>query len=178
VLLIITFSFHNYTVIYTMKPSLNSLLLALFAVSVGRGGAFLYMPTIALRSAAAAPRTFLQMSVLDQQPHESDSAYMRRLMEVASDSASFEKAVMAGDSYDHELVATAKHSNGYKRADDNDSSLPTKKKKGTYQRAEEWDAERKANGTMTWEEKVQWEGQRHGNRVNQNDILRHHLNTF
>ena len=165
-----------------MKLSFNARLLILVALYVGRGGAFLHhMPTIAhcRQSAATAPsRTFLRMGVLDQQAHESDSAYMKRLMNVASDAASFEKAVMAGDSYVDETGATtAKQSNGYQRAN-NDSLQPNQKKKGTYQRAEEWDAQRQANGTMTWEEKVQWEGQRNGNRVNQNDILRHHLNTF
>lgn len=116
------------------------------------------------------------MGALDQQPHESDSAYMRRLMEVASDASSFEKAVMAGDSY--EVDSSGKHhSNGYQRANDKNDGIP-KKKKGVYQRAEEWDAQRNENGTMTAEEKLQWECQRQGNRVNQNDILRHHLNTF
>lgn len=53
-------------------------------------------------------------------------------------------------------------------------------KKG-YVRAEEWEAEeqrRRKNGELTWEERVQFEGQRYGNQVNQNDILRHHLNAF
>ena len=45
-------------------------------------------------------------------------------------------------------------------------------KKG-YVRAEEWDAQRKTS--LQWEEKVQFDGRRHGNRWQQNEILRHNL---
>jgi hypothetical protein len=57
-------------------------------------------------------------------------------------------------------------------------SPPKKKEKGKYQPIEEWDAERKASGEMTWEEKVQFEGQKGGNQVRQNDILTRNLHTF
>jgi hypothetical protein len=50
--------------------------------------------------------------------------------------------------------------------------------KGNYQPIEEWDAERKSSGEMTWEETVQFEGQRLGNQVRQNDILNRNLHTF
>jgi hypothetical protein len=56
----------------------------------------------------------------------------------------------------------------------NNSTKPT----GTYKRIEEWDAERIAKGELTWEEKVQFEGQRFGNQVKQDNILRHHIGTF
>jgi hypothetical protein len=49
---------------------------------------------------------------------------------------------------------------------------------GTYQRIEEWDAQRKATGELTWEEKVQHEGQRFGNQVKQDSILRRHIGSF
>mmetsp|Transcript_1491 Transcript_1491/g.3464 ORF Transcript_1491/g.3464 Transcript_1491/m.3464 type:complete len:149 (-) Transcript_1491:290-736(-) len=52
------------------------------------------------------------------------------------------------------------------------------KPRGKYQRIEEWDAERKANGELSWEEKVQFEGQRYGNQVRQNSILQRHLGGF
>ena len=48
-------------------------------------------------------------------------------------------------------------------------------KRPTYQRAEDWDKERRESGSLTWEEKVQFDGQRYGNQVKQNDILRRHL---
>ena len=49
-------------------------------------------------------------------------------------------------------------------------------KKG-YVPIEQWDEERKKD-SLQWEEKVQFEGQMHGNRFKQNEILRHNLNTF
>lgn len=68
------------------------------------------------------------------------------------------------------------------------STSPPKEAKATektsnsssgYQRIEDWHAEQEAkrqNGTMTWEEKVQFEGQRHGNQMRQNDILMRQIN--
>ena len=53
---------------------------------------------------------------------------------------------------------------------------PASAKKG-YVPIEQWDEERKKD-TLQWEEKVQFEGLKNGNRFNQNEILRHHLNTF
>ena len=52
------------------------------------------------------------------------------------------------------------------------------KPRGKYQRIEEWDAERKAKGELTWEEKVRFDGQRHGNQVRQNSILQRQLGGF
>ena len=52
------------------------------------------------------------------------------------------------------------------------------KPKGKYQRIEEWDEERKEKGTLTWEEKVQFEGQKYGNQVRQNEILNRNLKGF
>ena len=56
----------------------------------------------------------------------------------------------------------------------------TQKKKFVYQRAEDWDREMKNRdkGSMSWEERVQWEGQMNGNEFRQNEILRHHLKGF
>lgn len=58
------------------------------------------------------------------------------------------------------------------------SSSDTPKKKG-YQRAEDWEAEQQAiTKQMTWEERVQFDGLRHGNRFAQNEILRKNLKGF
>eukprot|EP01083_Nonionella_stella_P028059 77275_1 len=57
-----------------------------------------------------------------------------------------------------------------------EDEAPTKK---GYQRAEEWHAEVKARKVgMSWEEKVQYDGLRHGNRFNQNEILRKNISGF
>ncbi len=50
---------------------------------------------------------------------------------------------------------------------------------GGYQRIEDWEAkqqEARKNGDLTWEEKVQFDGQRFGNQVRQNDILMRQIN--
>lgn len=45
-----------------------------------------------------------------------------------------------------------------------------------YQRIEEWDEVQRAKAKNgTWEERVQFDGLRHGNQYNQNEILRRHL---
>jgi hypothetical protein len=50
-----------------------------------------------------------------------------------------------------------------------------------YQRIEEWEEERKRRsegGQLTWEERVQFDGQRFGNQVHQQWILQKHIGTF
>ena len=52
--------------------------------------------------------------------------------------------------------------------------------KGGYQRIEDWEAEQqqaRKDGTLTWEEKVQFDGQRFGNQIRQNDILMRQINS-
>ena len=58
------------------------------------------------------------------------------------------------------------------------NNTATTKPKGKYQKIEDWDAERKEKGILSWEEKVQYDGQRHGNQFRQNDILTRNLHSF
>jgi hypothetical protein len=58
-----------------------------------------------------------------------------------------------------------------------DATTPEEKPRG-YQRIEDWDAERNAEGELSWEERVQFDGRRHGNQIQQNDILMRQLNKF
>ena len=53
----------------------------------------------------------------------------------------------------------------------------TPKPTSSYQRIEDWEAERKAKAraTMSWEERVQFDGQRYGDQYRQNEILRKNL---
>ena len=115
----------------------------------------------------------LTMGVLDQLPGESDSAFMKRLMNIASDAATFEKAVIESNTTEE-----TKHEQHHGRFQpgNHPHDAPKTQKEGAYQRVEDWDRERKEN--ISWEEKVQFDGQRYGNRVRQDDILRHHLHTF
>jgi hypothetical protein len=56
------------------------------------------------------------------------------------------------------------------------TTTPTK----GYQRIEDWESEQKElqkNGTMTWEERVQFDGLRNGNQIRQLDILMRQINS-
>mmetsp|Transcript_8211 Transcript_8211/g.16492 ORF Transcript_8211/g.16492 Transcript_8211/m.16492 type:complete len:138 (+) Transcript_8211:120-533(+) len=54
-----------------------------------------------------------------------------------------------------------------------EESPPLEKPKKGYVRVEEWNAQHKAS--LEWEEKVKFDGTRHGNRWQQNEILRQNL---
>mmetsp|Transcript_10080 Transcript_10080/g.19268 ORF Transcript_10080/g.19268 Transcript_10080/m.19268 type:complete len:183 (-) Transcript_10080:454-1002(-) len=130
----------------------------------------------------------IRHSALEDSPWETDPSYFDRLREAAKDPETFEAFVRANKpgSHPEEGAAAAKaraardEINGSSSSADEDSAKPKKKKKG-YQKIEQWDEEqrRRQDGSgMTWEEKVQFDGLRHGNGVRQNDILMHHLNSF
>jgi hypothetical protein len=94
------------------------------------------------------------MFSLKQRKDESSSEYFLRLQEAARDPKKFEEMSL---SIDPEEDETPKPTTG----------------KG-YQRIEDWDAETKDDNS--WEEKVKFDGQRYGNKFNQNSILMKHLN--
>lgn len=50
-------------------------------------------------------------------------------------------------------------------------------RKGGYVSIEEWD-EKRSSDDLSWEEKVQFDGQRFGNQYNQNEILRKNLKSW
>jgi hypothetical protein len=60
---------------------------------------------------------------------------------------------------------------------DNGAEENNKPMRKGYQRVEDWDAEEKAGG-FAWEQKVQFDGLRHGNGFRQNQILQKHLSSF
>jgi hypothetical protein len=125
-----------------------------------------------VRPVFRSSRVSMMMGVLDQLPGESDSDFMKRLMNIASDAATFEKAVMESNTTEE----TKREKHGRFQPGNHPHEAPKTTKKGAYQRVEDWDRERKES--MSWEEKVQFDGQRYGNQVKQDDILRHHLHTF
>lgn len=60
-------------------------------------------------------------------------------------------------------------------SDDEGSPKP----KQGYQRIEEWDEEQKQKRSeLSWNERVQFDGQRFGNQVRQNELLQRHLHIF
>lgn len=123
-------------------------------------------------------------SPLEDSPWETDPSYFDQLREAAKDPETFEAFVAAngnGKRPGTAARARAAPDGGIRGDGGGDEAPPKPKKKGGYQRIEEWDEEikKKQDGSgMTWEEKVQFDGLRQGNQVRQNDILMHHLNSF
>jgi len=108
---------------------------------------------------------------------ETEKAYFQRVTAAASDPEAFERMV-SGDTKKTPLAAAAAaKTNG---TDDCDHDNNNKPRKG-YVPVEEWEAEQKRKGMageLSWEERVQFDGQRSGDRFKQNEILRHNLHTW
>lgn len=69
----------------------------------------------------------------------------------------------------------AKEENSETTNDSEETKTP--KKAGKYQSIEDWDSQRNSKGEMTWEERAQFEGQKFGDQVKQDSILRRQLNS-
>lgn len=134
-----------------------------------------------------------------QRPGESDTAFYRRIQQASSDPVAFEKFVLeehqqstpnsssrqpkVNGTARTSAVSSKKSSQMAMTATDlsttlDDSGESSPKKRG-YQRVEEWEAEQQQKAKeVSWDERVQFDGLRNGNGFRQNEILRHHLNTF
>lgn len=97
----------------------------------------------------------LAANAFEQMPGESDMDFIKRVTSNSKDL--LEESISAEKMEENEKPAR-----------------PT----GQYQRIEDWDAERQAKGELSWEEKVMFDGQRHGNQIRQNDILNRNLHSF
>ena len=139
---------------------------------------------------------------LDQAPGESDGDYIQRLQAHSAALMAESKIRITMDDVHQktadeeqqkqDALATYKvyelmNNNKSSKNDDSEDAKDTEstttptQKTGGYQRVEDWDAEqkrKKANGELSWEERVQFDGLREGNQVKQNDILRKNLNMF
>merc|ERR1712025_654767 len=100
------------------------------------------------------------MGSFDQIPGESTTEFIKR---ITSQSNTILNQKKNGES-----------SEDGRNTEDGKDSKPV----GKYQRIEEWDAERTAKGELSWDEKVQFEGQRYGNQLKQDSILRRQLGSF
>lgn len=114
---------------------------------------------------------------MDRMDGETDDAYFKRILAVAGDAKSFENAVLRQPNTVMVQDSSSTTSSNSTSSSEISSPVP---KKGGYVRAEDWEAEerRKAESASSWEERVQFDGQQHGNRFSQNEILRHHLKGF
>ena len=115
--------------------------------------------------AYSSPRT----SPLEDEPWTRDSSYWDLLQEASKDPATFDKFIE--ESRTREKLDKPRID---MKLDASPGNKPEKKSK--YVPIEEWDSQLKDN--MTAEERLQWECQRGGNRIRQNDILQHHLKSF
>jgi hypothetical protein len=121
-------------------------------------------------------------------------AYFKRLQQTASDPVAFEKMALgeqngdssstktssnevAGGAKTTALSSSSKTNNGKDGATaGNDVENDQVKRQRGYQRAEDWEAEQaQEKKKMSWEERVQYDGQQHGNKFQQNEILRKNL---
>ena len=143
-------------------------------------------------SRTTLPRLFAEF--LKQLPDESDAEYMKRLRSIAGDPEAFERAVRGDKSDKSGKASLPKDSNGsnwyptslhssapqnHKHLSQSDKSIDGSSNKNTtkgYQRVEDWEHDQQQMlKDMTWEQRVKYEGQRDGNRFNQNEILRNSL---
>jgi hypothetical protein len=101
-------------------------------------------------------------SDFQQLPGESNTEWIKRVTSEFDEQANNSNNNKTASSFSTEKI------------NDNETKKPT----GKYQSIEEWEAEnaeRKNKGELTWEERVQFDGQRHGDQVKQNWILSKHL---
>lgn len=117
------------------------------------------------------PNAFVLNAGFEQLPGESNTDFIKRITSQSDDFMDQQKAKAKKMTMPSRR---GKSSSNESITEEGESDKP----KGKYQRIEEWDAEKKANGELAWEQKVQFDGQRFGNQVKQDSILRRHLGTF
>ena len=132
-------------------------------------------PTLSLILPKFADATFFVLHAgFEQLPGESSTAFIKRITSQSGDFLNEQK------SKTRKLTSplSRKNSTSNYSSRNDEESVGTKKPIGKYQSIEDWDAEQKEKGVMSWEEKVQFDGQRFGNQVKQDSILSRHLGTF
>ena len=107
-------------------------------------------------------------SPLEDEPWKKDDSYWDMLQEASKDPVAFEKFI-------EESTKRKKMGQSLKAAGASEAEMK-QERKGKYVPIEEWDAKQKDD--MSAEEKLQWDCQRGGNQLRQNDILMHHLKSF
>ena len=102
---------------------------------------------------------FMVDDSLKQRPYESNGDYMKRLAQMAAMETPLPSS-----------KKTAENST-------ESTTEAVEERKPKYVRAEDWDAQYRSNSSK-WENQVMFDGQRYGNRFNQNEILRKNLKGF
>jgi len=103
-----------------------------------------------------------------------DPAYIKALQEAAKDPKRFEEFIATQSKMESDMKNNQE--NEQERIKSN-STGPVSSK--GYVPIEQWDKEQKELlKEMSWEQRVQFEGQRNGDQFRQNEILRKNLKTF
>ena len=124
------------------------------------------------------PNTYLvaylspKSSPLEDEPWKKNNSYWDMLQEASKDAETFEKFIEQSTM----KTKSGKLHHDVKKSETSYGDESKPERKGKYVPIEEWDAQQ--SDKMTAEEKLQWECQRSGNQLRQNDILMHHLNSF
>jgi hypothetical protein len=149
------------------------------------------VPRHAPRSRAHGHDSVTRRYALQQRPGESRSAFFQRVSQAAADPLVWERMVLEDAQVDG-TPSTAPSTGSSSviptihLATNQSKQLPEEKEETTssetkrgYVRAEEWDKTQTSDGSpLAWEERVQFDGQRYGNKFQQNEILRHNLHSF
>lgn len=118
-----------------------------------------------------APSDWAAHAFLPTSTHYSPSSIV---LHGSKSELSFEELTkLASDPKAFEAYALGK----MKQEKKSDDSPKSTKPHSSYVPIEQWDASRKKED-MSWEERIQFEGQRDGNKFKQNEILRHNLKGF
>jgi hypothetical protein len=118
-----------------------------------------------------APSDWAAHAFLPTSTHYSSSSIV---LHGSKSELSFEELTkLASDPKAFEAYALGK----MKQEKKSDDSPKFTKPHSSYVPIEQWDASRKKED-MSWEERIQFEGQRDGNKFKQNEILRHNLKGF
>jgi hypothetical protein len=113
--------------------------------------------------------------------HESNESYFQRITNAASDPLLFEQMVLQKDDNHEQKQASLNTAQiqSKNRSESTQQQTQTNTQKSGYVRAEIWEEEQqKQKKEMSWNEKVQFDGQRYGNQYLQNEILRKNLKGF
>jgi len=118
-----------------------------------------------LKQPATSCRLFNLQSILpsiqiDNEEENEEDLYRKALQEASMDPKSFEAFVLKSKSQ-------------------NDDTTKTKSDNGRgYVPIEEWNENKKGEKGKSWEDRVQFDGQRYGDKYQQNEIIRKNLQNF
>lgn len=159
----------------------------LFVVLAGPSNSFVPRAVVTLRQPHHHSSSTSRLLALKRLEGESEKAYFQRVTAAASDPEAFQRLVVSSAGETKKASASAasdrksKNNKNGSSSSGSDAADGEKQPRRKYVPVEEWEAEQQRkgkNGELSWEERVQFEGQRSGDRFKQNEILRHNLHAW